>query len=547
MASDIDIARPEPAPRPRPRGPRWWARLPVSRLGRTIIALNVLGLAILVTGALVLNEQRQALLNASLDGLEVEGKFIRDILNVAVTEGEPEPALNADAARVILLNMPGIPKTQRVRIFDAQGRLVADSYNEANRIESRVLPPLRKPGGMFRLDRRAVGGSGSPRTVELARKALEDEAKRALQALPEQSIRGTRVNPAGDRVVSISLPISHVVASVGVLTLEGANVDQIITNQRLALLPFIAIAFLTTLISSFMLNRVIARPVRRLAHAADQVSASRARAISLPDISSRNDELGDLAHSLETMTISLSERLDAIERFAADVAHEIRNPLTSIRSAVETLDVISDPAAKAKLTAILKQDVSRLDRLITDISNFSRLDAELSRDAPRPVDLGRLLSDIVGLYDDETRPGEVDVRVTVDSEVPVTVAAREGPLGQVFRNLIENARSFAPLSKRQGRPEVRVTVRRTGAAAMVTVDDDGPGIPPDNLETVFERFYTSRPKGAAFGGNSGLGLSIARQIVTAHGGRIWAENRTGPNGEILGARFIVVLPARGPA
>jgi two-component system sensor histidine kinase ChvG len=221
------------------------------------------------------------------------------------------------------------------------------------------------------------------------------------------------------------------------------------------------------------------------------------------------------------------------------VAHEIRNPLTSIRSAVETLDLVKDPASRERLLAILKQDVGRLDRLITDISNASRLDAELSRDAPRALDLGRLLGDIVGLYHDTRRPDAPDVAFSGAPGEAVRVSGREGPISQVFRNLIDNASSFSP-------PDgvVRVSLRREGRHALVSVEDEGPGIPADNLETIFERFYTARPKGQAFGGHSGLGLSIARQIVRAHNGRVWAENRADAQGAIVGARFVVSLPEK---
>jgi two-component system sensor histidine kinase ChvG len=215
--------------------------------------------------------------------------------------------------------------------------------------------------------------------------------------------------------------------------------------------------------------------------------------------------------------------------------------MTSIRSAVETLDLVGEGPARVRLTGILKQDVGRLDRLVTDIANASRLDAELSRDEPRPVDLVRLIGDIVSVYAGSASPGGagVTVRITEPGDA-IIVAGREGPLGQVFRNLIDNARSFSAPGG-----EVRVTLMKARGRAEVVVEDDGPGIPPDNLETVFERFYTSRPKGTAFGSNSGLGLSIARQIIEAHGGEIHAENCADADGAIVGARFIVRLPERG--
>jgi two-component system sensor histidine kinase ChvG len=204
---------------------------------------------------------------------------------------------------------------------------------------------------------------------------------------------------------------------------------------------------------------------------------------------------------------------------------------------VETLDLITDPAARDRLLNILKNDVQRLDRLVTDISNASRLDAELSRDAPKSVDLERLIADIVALYQATAKPGDVRVAFHPPGGLePVRVLGREGSLGQVFRNLIDNARSFSPPGG-----EVMVALQRAAGWVIASVSDSGPGIPPENLETVFERFYTSRPKGAAFGGNSGLGLSIARQIVEAHGGTLTAQNRV-VDGRVVGAIFLLFLP-----
>ena len=338
-------------------------------------------------------------------------------------------------------------------------------------------------------------------------------------------------------MVSVSIPIQHVQQVLGVLTLEANDVDAIIARERKALIPFILIAIAVTLSSSLLMTRLIAQPVRRLARAADRVRLAGARAISLPDLARRDDELGDLTRSLEAMTQALSERMDAIESFAADVAHEIKNPLTSLRSAVETLDLVTDPVARDRLLGILKNDVQRLDRLVTDISNASRLDAELSRDAPRTVDLERLIADIVNLYQATAKPGDVGVVFHPPGSIDaVTVLGREGSLGQVFRNLIDNARSFSPAGG-----EVVVALQQAAGRVIATVSDSGPGIPPENLETVFERFYTSRPKGAAFGGNSGLGLSIARQIVEAHGGTLKAQNRV-VDGKVIGAIFLLILP-----
>jgi two-component system sensor histidine kinase ChvG len=494
--------------------------------------LNLIGLAILIGGALVLNELRQGLINASRESLTQQGELIANVIDQLATVGDPTPALDADTASDVLFSL-FIPHSQRARLFDAQGRLLADSYLVADRVEVRPLPPIRRPGDVsfsFGSD-----NQGQARRRAAARAALDLEVSQALAGTRVSSIRMTA---NGRRVVSVSIPIQHVRQVLGVLTLEAGDVESIVAAQRLALFPFILIAILVSLTSSFLLTRLIAQPVMRLARAADRVRLSRARAIDLPDLAQRHDELGDLARSLEAMTRALSDRMEAIERFAADVAHELRNPMTSMRSAVETLEIVKDPPAREKLLRILAQDVGRLERLITDISNASRLDAELARESPQVLDLARLLADICSFYEATTRRGEIHVRFKPPAAGgPIKVLGREGPLGQVIRNLVDNARSFSPTGG-----EVRVSLALAHREACMAVEDDGPGIPPENLETVFERFYTSRPKGAAFGGNSGLGLAIARQIVEAHGGRIWAENRTAA-GLVTGARFVVALPS----
>jgi len=524
MASVTATARSERARRPR-------AASPPSRIGRLIIVLNLAGLAILVGGALLLNELRQGLVTARIESLRIEGQLIANVIEKNATVGDPDPLLVADTASDFLDNL-SIPKTERVRLFDTEGHPISDSWVATDRVEATPLPPALKPGEKsFAIP----GFEPKPRNDAAAEKALNDEIAGALKG---ELVSGVRAGENGGKVVSVSIPIEHVREVLGVLTLEAGDVDQIIAAERAALIPFVVIAVAVNLLSSFALTQLIAQPVRRLSAAADSVRLNRARAIALPDISERKDELGDLARSLEDMTHTLSDRMEAIERFAADVAHEIRNPLTSIRSAVETLELVKEGAGRDRLQAILKQDVGRLDRLITDISNASRLDAELSRESPRPVVLSRLLRDIVDLYETTRREGDPHVRLVHDEDDSVTVVGREGPLSQVFRNLIDNARSFSPAEG-----DVWVTLSRERGQAVVKVDDGGPGMPPENLETVFERFYTSRPRGAAFGGNSGLGLSIARQIVEAHGGKIYAENRTNAAGEVTGARFVATMPA----
>jgi two-component system sensor histidine kinase ChvG len=514
-------------------GPRRW--LPGSRLGRLIIALNLVGLVILIVGALVLNEFRAGLIQARTDSLRIQGQFMNELLTIYATKGDPEPILDAEMASS-LLQVLSIPSSQRVRLIDRNNQVVFDSYLVADKVEQTALPPAHQRGET-RFDwSRLLPFSSEAKHEAEARESLHKEVQEVLGGRPV--VGGLRTTAAGERVVSVSLPVKHARAVLGVLTLEAGDLDQIIAAQRVAMMPFVGMAIIASVFSSLLLSAMIAQPVLRLARAADRVRQARARAISLPDLAKRDDELGDLTRSLEAMTDALSTRIDAIESFAADVAHEIRNPLTSIRSALDTLPLVKDETKRERLFSILQQDIQRLDRLITDISNASRLDAELSREPPRAFDLARLLAEFVGHYNASARAGDPAVAFQEAGEDgPLLVSGREGPIGQVFRNLIDNARSFSPPGGK-----VRVRIARMGRKVIATVDDEGPGIPSDNLETVFERFYTSRPKGAAFGSNSGLGLSIARQIVEAHGGRIWAENRQDAAGGVAGARFAVEFP-----
>lgn len=533
MASDTATARAEPeTARARRR-----FRFGGSRLGGFILALNLLSLLILFGGALLLNEWRRGLIEARQESLSVQAELLANVLGeLGITQGDPYPMLD-DRAAALWLRDNFIPAGQRARLFDVDGIEVSDSFRVSDTIPGAPLPPAHPAGTAL--------APAEPSQREKARLAranaeLSAEVERALTGAPQASLRR---NEEGERVVSVSLPVRHVQQVLGVLTLEAGDVNATLDAQRRALMPFALVALAVNLLASLVLHLFVARPVMRLSAAADQVRLQRARAISLPDLEDRKDEIGDLARALESMTDTLSTRMDAIERFAADVSHEIKNPLTSIRSALETLPLVKTEEQRARLTNLLQQDVRRLDRLITDISNASRLDAELSRDRPRAIDLNDLLGDIIGVYEAGRKPDEPAVRLTTATD-NARVMGRDVPLGQVFRNLIDNARSFSPAGG-----EVRVSLSRDDSQPdlplRIRIDDDGPGIPADNLETVFERFYTSRPKGTAFGANSGLGLSIVRQIVDAHGGRVRAENRKGEDGAVLGARFEVSLPAVG--
>jgi two-component system sensor histidine kinase ChvG len=529
-----------PAPRrrrkrvvPTPAKRRRQRSIVFSRLTGLIVLFNLVGLIILILGTFALGEMRQSLLEGRIAQLRAQGEAIADVLADNATQGDP-PRLVARDARTILRNI-SVQDNVRIRLFSTEGDTVTDSLLLDEQVIERDLPsldPTRIPEvNPFEDD--AVAAADS-------RLSLEAEFARALEG---EIVENRRENEGAERVVSVSIPVQRVQKVVAVLTIEGAGVDAIIAAERRGLAPFMLVALGVTLVSSLLITLFVAHPIRKLANAADMVREAGPRHASIPNLSSRRDEVGDLSVTLNAMTNALAERIDAIERFAADVAHEIKNPLTSIRSAIETMPKVADESRRERLLGIVRHDVQRIDRLITDISNASRLDAELARTATEPVDLVWLLTDVVDLYGSIRQPGEPEV-LLVSAPEKALVQGAEEPLGQVFRNLIDNAKTFSPPG---GAVRVTVTTQPDPAVApgaRVMIDDDGPGVPEENLERIFDRFYTERPKGAAFGSHSGLGLAIARQIVASHQGRIRAENRRRPDGSVAGARFIVDLPVR---
>jgi len=316
------------------------------------------------------------------------------------------------------------------------------------------------------------------------------------------------------------------------LSTQGADIDDMVEAERLAILKVFLIAAAVMVVLSILLAGTIAEPVRRLADAAERVRRRIRSRVEIPDFTRRRDEIGHLSGTLRDMTNALYSRI------------ELKNPLTSLRSAVETLPLAKSDESRSRLLTIIQHDVKRLDRLISDISDASRLDAELQRQDAAPVDFAKLLSTLVGVANEVKREDcvKVTLRFEGGSGRGFQVPGHDSRLGQIVDNLIENARSFSPAGG-----TVRVTCRRSRQQVEILVDDDGPGVRPEVHEKIFERFYTDRPH-QGFGQNSGLGLSISKQIVEAHGGTISVENRTGPvvavgEPRVLGARFIVRLPA----
>ncbi len=526
-----------------------------SPITRRILAVNALALAVLVTGLLYLGEYRRILIGAELTVLRTHAKIFAAALaeGAAVKTGpdthEIFPPMARQMVRGIVRNT-----SARARLFTPDGALLADSrrlLGGMGTIEIERLPPPPDasglPEGAVGLTDRLLRWLSGRKNLELYEEHLDQKASdypEAVAALTGGVTMAERASSNGDAatMLSVAVPVTRYKKVMGALmvTTDSRRVDAALLDVRVDILMVSGIALAISVLLSLYLAASIARPLRLLSRAADRVRSSVGRSLSIPDLSGRNDEIGDLSNALRDMTTALWARMDAIERFAADVSHEIKNPLGSLRSAVETAARIDDPEQQKRLMAIILDDVQRLNRLITDISDASRLDAELSRAEHQTVDLGGLIATLADVYrtTGEERGGP-DIALDIRADPRhLRVSGLEDRLVQVFRNLIANAISFSP-------PDgvLRLVLGRDGDRVEVTVDDDGPGLPPGKEEAIFSRFYSERPAGEKFGTHSGLGLSISRQIVEALGGRIDAANRHAADGRVAGARFRVRLPA----
>jgi len=344
-------------------------------------------------------------------------------------------------------------------------------------------------------------------------------------------------------IVTVSTPITRVREVLGVVTLESYDVENIVDQERMSLLPIIGWAIFASLISSIALTMSIVFPLRDLSRAAEIVTKTNKKIDQIPDFSNRKDEIGDLSISLQEMTSGLYSRIDDIANFAADVAHEIKNPLTSLRSASDTLRHAKTDEQREKLIRIIQDDVGRMDRLITDISKASKVDANLAREKADLINLPELMKNVTEFYQTTQTGRQIPVKFKLPDNLrdsDIYIRGFETPFAQVLRNLIDNALTFSP-DDGAVRLSLELVSKGRSKRVLITVDDDGLGIPPKNLDTIFERFYTERPKGAQFGSHSGLGLAICRQIVKAHKGFIFAENRQDGE-EVDGARFTINLP-----
>lgn len=531
---------------------RWRAAryLALSPLTRRILLLNVAALGILVIGLGYLGAYQRSLIDSQLESLATQARIFAGALGESAVSGEGEASLELmpERSRMLLRRLIE-PTRARARLFASSGELIADSrylMAPGGAIQVEALPPTEPEPPLVRFFDQAYGWltAAVPQLGELPRyrerqpQQASDysEAATALVGLTGKAVYD---NGARGLVLSVAVPVQRYKRVVGALMVSesGEEIDAAMRSVRLDILKAFAIALLLTTFFSFYLGNTIVRPIRRLAAAAERLGPGRGRAGGIPDFTGRRDEIGDLSGALRHMTEMLWQRMDAIERFAADVAHEIKNPLSSLRSAVETAARVKDPEQQRRLMTIILEDVERLDRLISDISEASRLDAELSRATAEQVDLRELLATLLEVYDAAERTDAPTLILETAGE-RLPVRGLEGRLAQVFRNLIENAVSFSPPGG-----VIALSARRDGEVVEAVVEDEGLGLPEGKFEAIFERFYTERPAGEKFGVHSGLGLAISKQIVEAHGGTIRAENRRDRAGRVCGARFIVRLPA----
>ncbi|MGQ0673140.1 MAG: stimulus-sensing domain-containing protein [Hyphomicrobium sp.] len=548
-------------------------------LWRRILAANLVGLLIILGGFHFFWPEQVWVIDAKRDSLTTQAEIIAtaiasdlrlegDSVKIDTTkppEGESSRApYRDDAFRSLELSIrPELvtpilrrliqPTKTRARIYDKGGTLIVDSAALLTRGKiARPLPAAdsgerpRMKNFWTRLTAWLIDKELPVYTeIGSGRGTAYPEVRRALTG---SSTAMLLLSEKGEQIVSVAVPIQRRNAVQGVLLLSTrpGDVDERIWEGRVVLWVLFGVALLATLASTFWLAQTVAGPMRRLSESADHVSHNIAARQELPDYADRSDEVGQMATAFKSMTAALYRRIEASENFAADVAHELKNPLTAARSTAESLGYAKSPEQRQQLVQQIQFELKRLNRLISDVSNASRLDAELARQKSRPIDVVPVLESVTQIFCDILQDDTRRVKLIVEPvtiEAAYTINGDDGRLGQVVTNLVDNAVSFSPEDG-----TIYIRVRRKGPNVLIMVDDEGPGIPEDRQKIIFDRFYTDRPATEALRGkNSGLGLSISREIVRAHGGEIWAENR--PPAETpgavspLGARFVVRLPA----
>lgn len=518
-----------------------------SPLTRKIIIFNLVTLSLMVSGILFLSQSRASLVDLRKQTLLADA-------NVLATSLEYQMDFSgiSDFHNPVLyetLEALATPISSRAQLFSTEGYLITDigARPEVYGRASTAAPPKTNTLSDILNDawnRLAAVFVKKPAPADESYLMAFRSAIAIRSMIDDDSTLATTMNEFQELIVTVAVPVSHEGDMVGAIVLStlGGEIDAFIRNERQQILEVFMLAAFASIFLSVLLANTIGRPLRQLASAAKKGSLQNSGHINpgridIPDLTSRPDEIGDLSRQLRNMTTALYDRIEANEAFAADVAHELKNPLTSLGSAVESMRLVKDDAARERLMDVIRDDVNRMDRLVTDISNASRLDAELATDEMTSIDIVKMLQDLVD-YQKELAAAEGVTLIGKFSGGIPKIEGLESRMAQVFVNLITNAISFVP----EGGTVTVSTFQPNENEVSVVVEDTGCGIPKENLEDVFKRFYSSRPE-QEFGNNSGLGLSISKQIVEAHGGELWAENLYGGDPDTpIGARFTVLLP-----
>ena len=523
----------------------------VSPLTIKILSINVIAIFVVFTAVLHLDRYEDSLIQTELEGLERQATLFANALSeVAVARNLGTQNYLSITAVQNVIDRSALDSPARSRVFGTGGELLADSYRLPGRVPSVTTKPLASvsPNIFFQkfLDKffqdffysttQQHVPNYQQHTIQLARAFPE-----VISALRGSSIKTVKATTTGGKELTVAMPIRKKYKPVlGVLLLssDDKNINVAFNSYQKELIIAVVIAIIITSALSLYLSRSITRPIGRLASAAEKIRSDRNGRHEISEVSERNDELGELSKALTQMTDDLWQRLDAIEKFAADVAHEIKNPLTSIRSAVETASKIKDNEKRDKLLALILDDVHRLDRLITDISDSSRLDTELSREKFTAIDIRKLLLAFYELRTSQKKFGEKNLTLDImEGNAELLILGHEIRIVQVIDNIVDNAITFSP-----PHGNINIAVSADTKSVTITIDDQGPGIPKGKLDAIFDRFYSERPSTEKFGLHSGLGLSICKQITEAHNGDITAENRLDHQNITRGARFIITLP-----
>lgn len=526
--------------------------LRASPLTRKIITFNLIALNVLVAGILYLNSSRDSLALQRAGSLVSASVLISDVIEVQLPVGSPvDLSANPDVDVAKTLDGLDLRSGMEVFVYDVQENLIARTMatTVGDQQAGNVSPADRTylTDGLSWVWAKLSAPFGGQTAQPENAVPIEEQ----LKTLVASGLRnGTQIETQQDRkggtLYTVTSPIMQGGQAIGVVAITSAagEIDTLVRGERERVLQMFVIATLVSIGLSLVLASTIANPLADLSAAAELGRDKDARKmnpgrIRIPDLTARPDEIGRLSGALRGMVSALYNRIDGNEQFAADVAHEIKNPLASLRSAVGTLRLVKRDDQRTKLLDVIDHDVRRLDRLVSDISNASRLDSELVKEEEEPFDLLNMLGNLGQYLGEDAKSKGIDF-ITDLPDKPITVHGLEARLAQVFVNLITNAISFC-----EDGDAIRVWARQKENRVLIVVEDTGPGIPDQALSKIFKRFYSQRPD-EHFGNNSGLGLAISKQIVEAHGGVVWAENIRPTEADItsepLGARFVVGLP-----